>query len=195
MPGPRHVWRTGSAGRLRAAHVRPLPCCGIFIVRHNGKRARRGLDPSAQVFNSRSIHPLRPGSWQQQRGGQIRKIQRQTHPPLPALQLVPAQRREQQHQRHGGADGNFIAAELRADGQFVAVHQAGNRQRQRQVQDRAVQKLDRQRIRRVVAAANREPLPDRAQRVIQRLDQQRDTEPEADERRRQIGRASCRERV
>ena len=99
MPGPRHVRRTGSAGRLRAAHVRPLPRCGIFIVCRNGKRARsgqdrslqnpgkryrrEGLDPSAQVFDIRSIHPLRPGSWQQQRGGQIRKIQRQT-PPTPA---------------------------------------------------------------------------------------------------------------
>ena len=50
----------------------------------------------AKLFDSRSGQLLRPGSWQQQRGGQIRKkYSAKLHPPLPALQLVPAQRREQ----------------------------------------------------------------------------------------------------
>ena len=85
-----------------------------------------------------------PGQRQQQHGGQIEHIQRQTCAALPPPQRMAAEWRQQQHQRHGRADRDLIAAELGAHRQSVAVHQAGKRQRQRQVQNCAVQKLNRQ---------------------------------------------------
>ena len=47
------------------------------------------------------------------------------------LKATAQQRLGQQHQRHGSQNGHLIGAELCAHRQAVAVHQAGNRQRQR----------------------------------------------------------------
>ena len=72
-------------------------------------------------------------------------------------------------------------AELGAEGQPFAVHQAGDGQGQRQVQYGAVDQLDGQGAGRKIAAAHRKTLPDRAEGMIQGIGQQRQTEPETDE--------------
>src|SRR5699024_2273441 len=96
-------------------------------------------------------------------------------------QAAAQQRGKQQDQGDGNADGQVIVPELGAEGQAAAVHQAGDRQRQRQVQDRAVQELHRQGLGREITAAGGKALPDRSERVVQRVGQQRQAKTKTDE--------------